>query len=205
MFNEKCATNVSTVQLSERLHISPGNLYYYYDNKEHLIKSIWEEDICPIIEKIFSREDFGHSENGILNLFNDYLNVMNTYRFFYMELYALLHNDPDLKTIYVEHFNKIKERMYVVFDAWTEIGIMKPAGSEVKSVFADNLWVIGQKWSDYADKMYGYKDQASIVKDTIIHISCMLAPYFTDQANERMQILLKNRGFLHDTENDTAE
>ena len=30
MFNEKGAANVSTVQLSEALGISPGNLYYYF-------------------------------------------------------------------------------------------------------------------------------------------------------------------------------
>ena len=47
MFNDKGATNVSTVQLSEYLKISPGNLYYYFDNKEHLIRSIWTENIIP--------------------------------------------------------------------------------------------------------------------------------------------------------------
>ena len=42
LFNEEGVTNVSTVKLSNELHISPGNLYYYFDNKEHLIRSIWQ-------------------------------------------------------------------------------------------------------------------------------------------------------------------
>ena len=34
LFNERKASNVSTVQISAEMGISPGNLYYYYDNKE---------------------------------------------------------------------------------------------------------------------------------------------------------------------------
>ena len=40
MFNEKKASNVSTVQISADMKISPGNLYYYYSNKEEVIRWI---------------------------------------------------------------------------------------------------------------------------------------------------------------------
>ena len=33
MFNEKKASNVSTVQISADMKISPGNLYYYYSKR----------------------------------------------------------------------------------------------------------------------------------------------------------------------------
>jgi AcrR family transcriptional regulator len=33
MFNEQGASNVSTVVLSKKMDISPGNLYYYFENK----------------------------------------------------------------------------------------------------------------------------------------------------------------------------
>ena len=38
LFNEKKASNVSTVQISAAMKISPGNLYYYFANKEELIR-----------------------------------------------------------------------------------------------------------------------------------------------------------------------
>ena len=37
LFNERKASNVSTVQISTEMGISPGNLYYYYDNKEEVL------------------------------------------------------------------------------------------------------------------------------------------------------------------------
>ena len=37
LFNEKKASNVSTVQISAAMQISPGNLYYYYANKDEVI------------------------------------------------------------------------------------------------------------------------------------------------------------------------
>lgn len=43
LFNERKASNVSTVQISTEMGISPGNLYYYYDNKEEMIRYIWTE------------------------------------------------------------------------------------------------------------------------------------------------------------------
>ena len=43
LFNEKKASNVSTVQISAAMKISPGNLYYYFANKEELIRCLWRE------------------------------------------------------------------------------------------------------------------------------------------------------------------
>ena len=33
LFNKRLASNVSTVQIASELGISPGNLYYYFNNK----------------------------------------------------------------------------------------------------------------------------------------------------------------------------
>ena len=67
LFNEEGVTNVSTVKLSNELHISPGNLYYYFDNKEHLIRSIWEEMLAPKISDLFYKEDLKTKEEGLID------------------------------------------------------------------------------------------------------------------------------------------
>ena len=55
MFNEKKASNVSTVQISADMKISPGNLYYYYSNKEEVIRCIWNERMTKEIEELLDR------------------------------------------------------------------------------------------------------------------------------------------------------
>lgn len=52
LFNRKQASNVSTVQISTALEISPGNLYYYYTNKEEVIRCTWKERMVPEITEI---------------------------------------------------------------------------------------------------------------------------------------------------------
>ena len=55
LFNEKKASNVSTVQISAAMKISPGNLYYYFANKEELIRCLWRERMLDQIEHLAGR------------------------------------------------------------------------------------------------------------------------------------------------------
>ena len=55
MFNKKKASNVSTVQISAAMKISPGNLYYYYANKEDVIRCIWAERMSGALEELLEK------------------------------------------------------------------------------------------------------------------------------------------------------
>ena len=55
LFNEKKASNVSTVQISAAMKISPGNLYYYFANKEEIIRCIWEERMLGEMQQLIER------------------------------------------------------------------------------------------------------------------------------------------------------
>ena len=57
LFNEKKASNVSTVQISAAMEISPGNLYYYYANKEEVIRCIWQEKMVGEIDDLMEQHE----------------------------------------------------------------------------------------------------------------------------------------------------
>ncbi len=65
MFNARQASNVSTVQISKDMGISPGNLYYYYSNKEEIIRKVWEERICAEILSLADAADETDSEEKL--------------------------------------------------------------------------------------------------------------------------------------------
>jgi AcrR family transcriptional regulator len=182
MFNEKGATNVSTVQLSDRLGISPGNLYYYFDNKEHLIRDLWTEDIITNIDMLFFREDFGHSENGILNFFMDYSRAIYKFRFYYAEVFVLLKNDP------------IMLDLYKVMDSWEETGIMNPLSVAEKKILAGNLWITVQTWTNFVATMNDKYDEKTISNDIVVHAYALLAPHFTYAARKRISVLMRKKG-----------
>lgn len=194
MFNEKGATNVSTVQLSEQLGISPGNLYYYFDNKEHLIRDIWTEEIITSVDMLFYREDFGHSENGILNFFTDYSKSIYKYRFYYAEVFVLLKNDPIMKELYISRFNKLRNQLLSVMKSWEETGIMKTKTSKKRrELLVDDLWIIIQTWINFATTVTPTLSEGEVVNDSVVHVYSLLSPHFTDAAQNRISVLLKKK------------
>ncbi|MEA4922310.1 MAG: TetR/AcrR family transcriptional regulator [Eubacteriaceae bacterium] len=195
MFNEKGATSVSTVQLSERLKISPGNLYYYFDNKEHLIRDIWTEDIITNVDMLFYREDFGHSENGILNFFDDYSKVIYKYRFFFAEVFALLKNDPILLDLYRPRCKKLLDQLMKVMNSWEETGIMNPLKPVQKKLLADALWIMGPCWTNFAAVVNDESEADRVSKDAVVHAYSLLAPNFTEAAKKRISVLMTKKGF----------
>jgi len=203
MFNDKGATNVSTVQLSEYLKISPGNLYYYFDNKEHLIRSIWTENIIPNTDMLFFREDFGHSENGILNFFEDYSRAIYKFRFYYSEPYALLKNDPEMLDLYRPRCEKLIGQLRVVFENWIETGIMEQTDEATKKFMADNIWTVGQTWPNFFSLVGGITDPEDINHEAVIHSYSIIAPQLTKSARERMLVLLEKKGITKNYDIET--
>lgn len=99
MFNRKMSSNVSTVQISNEMGISPGNLYYYYSNKEEIIRVIWKERIAKEGADLIEQLGKTDSIEGFEAFCRDYTEHFERYRFFYLETPTLLFNDPGLREI----------------------------------------------------------------------------------------------------------
>ena len=72
LFNRKQASNVSTVQISTALEISPGNLYYYYTNKEEVIRCTWKERMVPEITEILETAEEINDKKDLEQYLKDY-------------------------------------------------------------------------------------------------------------------------------------
>lgn len=115
LFNRKKASNVSTVQISAEMKISPGNLYYYYANKEDVIRCIWEEHMQGELEALIKQTEKIETASELLDFIEAGLNHMINYRFFYTELSTLFINDEGLVEICRDTERKLK-------NAFSELG-----------------------------------------------------------------------------------
>ena len=190
LFNEEGVTNVSTVKLSNELHISPGNLYYYFENKEHLIRSIWEEMLAPKISDLFYKEDLKTKEEGLIDFFLHLANDTYSFRFFYLELPAILNNDPELKKLYRERAIRLMKQMDSLIQGWVENGMMVPKLTPIaKNILVQNCWMLSQTGIIYTNML---EDHASF-KDVCDNISqrlyALLRPYFSDKSHEKIMAL----------------
>ncbi len=187
LFNEKGVTNVSTVLLSQKLQISPGNLYYYFDNKEHLVRCIWLELLAPKVEELFHQETLLESEEGLMDFFLQLSQYTYSYKFFYLELPAILNNDPELKSLYRERAVRLMGQMDQIIQGWTKNGIMlSDMTSIARNLLVQNCWTLSQTGITYVNML----DSSASLKETcdsiVQRLYALLRPYVSDKSHEKI-------------------
>jgi len=102
LFNKSGSHSVTTNHIAEEMGISPGNLYYHYKNKEHIIREI----LISMIEDfdLIWKKDADHkfSITDIAEITDRSCDIIYRYRFFYIELSTLLSRDEELSRIYTK-------------------------------------------------------------------------------------------------------
>lgn len=122
LFNRKQASNVSTVQISTALEISPGNLYYYYTNKEEVIRCIWKERMLPEITAILKTAEDVADKAALEGYLKKFLAHYARYRFFYTERTTLFYNDIEMENMYAETAAQERESLETVLNRWADAG-----------------------------------------------------------------------------------
>ena len=191
LFNNQKSSNVSTVQICKEAGISTGNLYYHFNNKEHIIRTLWEEQICPRLNSAIDPESFGKSENGIIHGFEKLAKTIYKYRFFYSELPTLVSNDELLKRSYQERHIQTTQALFKITHLWSRVGIMQPIDDSQRRFLSELGWYITQTWMPFEEILNTEISYQTFVKNTFFHVYGILKPYFTDSANERFQKLIE--------------
>ena len=122
LFNRKQASNVSTVQISTALEISPGNLYYYYTNKEEVIRCTWKERMVPEITEILETAEEINDKKDLELYLKKFLVHYAKFRFFYTERTTMFYNDDEMEDLYIETAVQEKETLEAVFNRWAGEG-----------------------------------------------------------------------------------
>lgn len=187
LFNEEKTTNISTVKLSSELHISPGNLYYYFNNKEHLIRSIWEEMLAPKVDLLFQKENLKKTEEGLMEFFLHLVDYTYSFRFFYLELPTILDNDPELRKMYRTRAIRLMKQIDLLFQNWVENGIMTSKLTSIaKNILVQNCWTLSQVGIVYTNMLEENASFKDVCDGITQRLYALLRPYFTDRSHEKM-------------------
>lgn len=190
LFNKQTASAVSTNHIAAAMDISPGNIYYYFHNKEEIIAEIFSE-LFERMDAIFHDPVLAESEEGIADYFYKLSQLLYEYRFCYLELTILLSNDSILKAEYAYRTHRIFERLTYLYDGYVERGMAKPlASSEEKAVLVKNIWLVGSLWITYVDILYNSVTSQNI-NEVFWHVYGILKPYFYSHSRKKIEKLLK--------------
>lgn len=125
LFNEQGSHKVTTNHIAKAMGISTGNLYYYYKNKEHIIREL----LARLIEGFDSLVHIQTEVKSVLDLITETIaataELIYTYRFIYIELAALLARDEMFKAMYHDIKDRRASEFVLLFDFIAQRGVFR--------------------------------------------------------------------------------
>ena len=189
LFNKQGTKAVSTNHIAAELGISPGNLYYYYKNKEEIIRAIYLRMINFMDNNWTFNQDAAPSsemERMLMQVFK----LQAEYKFFHSEIISLLRNDAKLTQLY----NEIRKKRLVEIDSFMRLmvvgGILRDdMEEETFSRLVEHNWFIGNFWHI----QFGLGDVSSYkeeIKKAILLSIDIYKPYLTPKGASEFKSII---------------
>lgn len=148
LFNERGTAAVTTNHVAANAGISPGNLYYWFSDKDEIIRELYA-GFAGAYEEMWSGDEADLMEvtpAELLRRLAAGAALSHRYAFLGRELLGLLHSDPVLAAEY----STVRARRTATFDAlarqWRSAGVLRPLDDQSIADLIQALWVIAETW-----------------------------------------------------------
>jgi AcrR family transcriptional regulator len=148
LFNDQGSASVTTNHVAARAGISPGNLYYWFSDKNEIVRELYARFVADY-EQLWAGGRGDPSDltpDDVLASLEDGAELSRRYAFLARELLGLLHGDPVLAAGY----RAVRERRLAEFTdlahAWREQGTIQPLDDETVADLVQALWVVAETW-----------------------------------------------------------
>jgi AcrR family transcriptional regulator len=148
LFNEFGEPNITTTVIADEMHISPGNLYYHFRNKDDIVNSIFDGFEAEIVHMLTVPAGRRSNMEDVWQYLHLMFELIWKYRFFYRDLNDLLSRNRRLELQFkaiLEH--KIKVARQLCEDLRSE-GALE-AGDVQIGAMATNMVVVATYWLSY--------------------------------------------------------
>ena len=192
LFNEKGERAVTTNHIAAHLEISPGNLYYYFPNKQAIIAVLFENYERRVAETLSLPEGRLVEPNDKLRYLSGIFNEIWAHRFMHRDMEHLLDSDPELHEKYRAFFRLCLTRIEAIFTALGEAGILSVTKQDCHDL-ALNTWIIVTSWFSFLKCHLPAHTESEVTQDMlkggIYQIFCLERPYLSAEYREEMLAL----------------
>lgn len=174
LFNEYGTGAVSTNRIASEIGISPGNLYYHYQNKEDIIRAILQVMIADW-DRVWlsSKEDYMPSLGDLEDIIRLNLQLQLKYRFFYRELIPLMRADPELKVVHQQIQTQRIGELQQFFQVFVDAGVFQiPESVDMESLLT-SCWIISNYWLSYLESGGVGADESQIEQGIALILSVL--------------------------------
>ncbi|MBL4906735.1 MAG: TetR/AcrR family transcriptional regulator [Sneathiella sp.] len=200
LFNTLGAANVGTNKIAAHLGISPGNLYYHFENREEIIRTIFPE-ISRETDKVFLHSDNASFTPALFGeILINWVGVVWKYRFFYGDLVSLLRKDPILKELYNQRRKLTLALMQKSISVYAENNTSHQRNftEDETTKLAINIWIVALNWIGFlqVEKEDTQISHADLIAGAV-QIFALMEPYLDEtiiknvhrQMAEKLKIL----------------
>jgi AcrR family transcriptional regulator len=180
LFNERGSSAVTTNHVAARARISPGNLYYWFSDKDEIVRELYARYVAAY-ERVWAAGNSDAPDQGdsrdltpdeVLARLADGAALSRRFIFLARDLLGLLHADPVLTAEY----RAVRERRITAFTdlahSWRARGLIRPVDDETVSDLVHALWIIAETWL-----AFGELDRNADPEDGTRLLRVVLRPY----------------------------
>lgn len=154
LFNQLGTARVTTNLIAQEAGISPGNLYYHYKDKSHIIRAVYEAMIAEW-EQVYQRAEGKNLVLGVLrNFIEGNFELLWEYRFFYREVVALINADPALMERHVAISKERYQRQRLLLRQATQKGFLHFQGDQIQlDEVLTIAWIVANHYLNHLEMM----------------------------------------------------
>ena len=188
LFNRSGVVSVTTNHIAKAMEISPGNLYFHYDNKEEILLELFKRMTKETYQVWRFPKNVSKSP---LDFIDENFELYWKYRFFHREMYSLRRKDSALAKMWRAHIQKMMKLMDVLYRRWVREGkmiqITDPVEMEYISEALLAMATTFLQFFESAEKSPGKKS----VERGIRHVTRLLMPYTSGETKDEFEKFLK--------------
>lgn len=171
LFNTSGTKTVSTNHIAEACSMSPGNLYYHYKNKEHIILALLEQMISE-----WDKQDESQGIPTLLEQSERAFACVWTYRFLHRELVSLFHADKAFTSLCSSTLQRRLKEILVVLESMEKQRFLTPMDTTSKDFLSHTLLFMALFWMPYLE-VTGQTDSEENIKHGSQMMMHLIQPY----------------------------
>ncbi len=195
MFNEQGERSVTTNHIAAALNMSPGNLYYYFKNKEAIIFELFCHYELRTRAYLRADPDQQLTWSDILRYFKEIARNIWDYRFLHRDLEQLLAHNPQLLAQYRLFAQDVMSSGRHIMQLMNSSGLLQANDDELDALII-NTWVIATGWAPFLHATAVFGPLGTELTQAMIHrgirqILYLLKPYLSQDALNALPELLE--------------
>ncbi|MGY4534076.1 AcrR family transcriptional regulator [Pseudomonas sp. TE3786] len=190
LFNLQGERNVTTNHIAAHLAISPGNLYYYFRNKQAIIAELFNQYEQQVDTFLRPPEGRAMTVDDKTYYLEALLAAMWHYRFLHRDLEHLLETDAGLAAQYQQFAQRSMGRAQAIYQGFIDAGILLMGERQLEALTL-NSWIVMTSWVRFLCTSRGDPGDLSqeMLRRGIYQVLALEGGYIAPQAREAVDAL----------------